>query len=79
MIGITYRDRFDIVFGDSGNPKPNTRKGKVELLAQIIYACDRSRDKEDCLVQALEEYECMTGRFWDPTKAEYDDMLASII
>ena len=72
----TYKDRFYKV-AESG--KYEGKKAKVEALAQLIYANDRSRDKEDCLVQALEEYELMTGSYWDPTHAEYNAVLASII
>lgn len=71
-----FSDRYDIVIA-SGNYR--TKMSKVVALAQLIYANDRSKDKEDCLVQALEEYEDMTGSYWDPTHEEYADALASII
>ena len=72
----TFSDRFDKVI-QSGEHEG--KKAKVEALAQLIYANDRSRNKEDCLVQALEEYETMTGAYWDPTHDEYADALDSII
>lgn len=75
---ITYRMRYDTVF-ESDKYRYASKKKKVEALAQMIYANDRSRNKEDCLVQALEEYELMSGSYWDPTHDEYDDALASIV
>lgn len=74
----TFRERFDTVFG-SGVFRLESKKNKVERLAQLIYANDRNKDKEDCLVQALEEYELMTGGYYDPTREEYEDILASIV
>lgn len=72
----TFAERYDLVIASG---KYDEKKDKVEALAQLIYANDRSRDKEDCLVQALEEYENMTGAYWDPTHEEYAEALASII
>ena len=72
----TYRERFDKVIM-SGNYEG--KKAKIEALAQLIFTNDRSQNKEDCLVQALEEYELMTGSYWDPTHDEYAEALASII
>ena len=74
----TYRDRFDSVF-QSTDMFSSSKKKKVEALAQMIYANDRTQEKEDCLVQAMDEYELMSGSYWDPTHAEYEDALASII
>lgn len=75
-MSITFADRYDIVIASG---KYDEKRDKVVALAQLIYANDRSRDKEDCLVQALEEYEDMTGAYWDPTHEEYSEALASII
>lgn len=75
---MTYRDRFFEVF-QSEKHRGESAKERVESLAQLIFANDRTQDKEDCLVQALEEYELMTGRYLDPTHKEWDDMLQSII
>lgn len=72
----TFSDRYELVIASG---KYDEKKDKVEALAQLIYANDHSRDKEDCLVQALEEYEDMTGVYWDPTHEEYAEALASII
>lgn len=72
----TFGDRFDKVIQSGEYPG---KKAKVEALAQLIYANDRSRDKESCLAQALDEYELMTGSYWDPTHDEYAEALASII
>ena len=74
----TYRERFDRVF-QSGEYSGAGKKTKTEALAQLIYANDRSQDKADCLVQALEEYELMTGGYYDPTADEWDDIVSSII
>lgn len=72
----TYRERFDKVI-QSGHY--HGAEKKVAALAQLIFANDRSQDKEDCVVQALEEYEGMTGCWWDPTHEEYDALIASIL
>lgn len=72
----TFADRYNEVIASG---KYDEKRDKVVALAQLIYANDRSRDKEDCLVQALEEYEDMTGAYWDPTHEEYGEALASII
>lgn len=74
----TYRDRYNLVICSNALKCASTKE-QVERLAQLIYGNDQCRDKEDCLVQALEEHEAMTGEFWDPTREEYDDVLASII
>lgn len=74
----TYKDRYVQVF-ESGRTRNESSSEKIKLLAQLIYANDRAQDKEDCLVQALEEFELMTGRFRDPTLNEWSDMLAAII
>ena len=73
-----FKDRYFEIF-ESRENRFSSRKDKVERLAQLIYANDRTRNKEDCLVQALEEFELMSGSYWDPTHDEYDEVLASII
>lgn len=72
----TFSDRYNIVIASGGY---DGKRDKVVALAQLIYANDRGKDKEDCLVQALEEYESMTGAYWDPTHEEYAEALASIV
>ncbi len=71
----TFKERYDKVFGSGVAGWLN----QVKCLAQLIYANDRSRDKEGCVVQAMEEHEAMTGCYHDPSRAEYEDMIASII
>lgn len=72
----TFADRYNEVIASG---KYDEKRDKVVALAQLIYGNDRGQDKEDCLVQALEEYEDMTGAYWDPTHEEYAEALASII
>lgn len=47
-----FSDRYDIVIASG---KYGTKRDKVVALARLIYANDRTKDKDDCLVQALEE------------------------
>lgn len=51
---------------------------KVSAIAHLIYAKGRRRDKMECVWQALEWYEAMTGRLFDPTKEQLDDIVLSI-
>ena len=73
----TYRERFQLVF-QSGNSSAADWQDCVAQLAQLIFANDRCRSRADCLVQALEEYELMTGHYCDPTIEQWDDLLYSI-
>lgn len=54
-------------------------RDKLSRLAQAVYAKDRTWGKEDCVWQALEMYEDMTGTFIDPTQEQLDDLVGSII
>lgn len=73
---MTYRDMYDDVI-TSGEYVGRT--AKLRRLAQLIYAEDRTQKKEDCVGQALEKYEDMTGNYFDPTKEEFEDIVFSII
>jgi len=73
---FSYRDRYDIVVASG---KYIGAVAKIKKLAQLIYANDREADKEDCAVQALEEYELMTGNWYDPDVDTYEDIINSIL
>lgn len=51
---------------------------KVKAIAQLVFSKDRTQDKGDCVWQALEWYEDMTGTYFDPTHKQFDDILYSI-
>ena len=73
---MTYREMYDNVVMSGKYP---SGMAKVKQLAQLIYANDRTADKEDCVVAALEHYENMTGRYLDPTHEEWESIRDSII
>lgn len=56
-----------------------SRDKKLSRLAQAVYAKDKTQSKEDCVWQALELYEDMTGAFIDPTQEQFDALAAAII
>lgn len=72
----THREMFDEVVMSGKYPGA---LAKIERLAQLIYANDCTMSKKDCAAWALEKYEEMTGRFFDPTQEQFDDIVDSII
>lgn len=75
---MTYKDLYENVI-ESG--KYLTRMERIKALAQLIFTTrfDAVESKEDAVWAALERYEDMTGRFYDPTQEEFDDIVSSII
>lgn len=75
---MTYRDLFDEVIM-SGKYRGTTEK--IKALAQLIYrnAFDSVETKSEAVWDALERYEDMTVRFFDPTQDQFDSIEASII
>lgn len=73
---MTYRDMFEDVV-QSG--KYTGAVEKVKRLTQLIFANDRTQNKADCAWEALEQYESMTGRYFDPTQDQFDDIVFSIV
>jgi len=71
-VRTSYKDRFDEVIMSG---KYEGRMAKVEALAQLIYINDPTQKGEDCVWQALEEYEDMTGSWFDPTEEEFEKLL----
>ena len=52
---------------------------KIKAIAQLVFAKDRTQNKEDCVWQALEWYEDMSGVFFDPTHEQFEEICCSII
>ena len=73
-----YSYVYDQVFGSS-EYSGASKIVKVKAIAQYVYAHDRTQEKEDCVWQALEWYEDMTGCWFDPTHEEFDEIVYSII
>lgn len=71
-VRTTYKDRFDEVIMSG---KYEGRMAKIEALAQFIYNNDPTQKADDCVWQALEEYELMTGNWFDPTHEEFEKLL----
>lgn len=71
-VRTTYKDRFDEVI-QSG--KYEGRMAKLKALTQLIYNNDPTQKAEDCVWQAYEEYEGMTGVWFDPTQEEFETLL----
>lgn len=75
---MTYREMYDDVM-ESG--KYNSHLQKIKRLAQLIFANHRADPlykKSDAVWEALEKYEDMSGCYFDPTFAQFDDIVASI-
>lgn len=72
---VTYGEMFKEVT-ESG--KYNTTITKLKRLAQLIYSNDREQRKTDCVWEAIEKYEDMTGIFFDPTQENVEDILDSL-
>lgn len=51
---------------------------KIKALAQLNYNNNKSEGKIEAIALALEDYECMTGIYIDPTREQYDDIEESI-
>lgn len=85
---ITYQEIYSIVFKNAkGNlngylDTDKTDYDNVLKIAQLAYRrnyggyCGDSPD--EAAAAALELYESMTGRWYDPTREEYDDLVDSI-
>lgn len=73
---MTYRDMFDEVVMSG---KYIGSMAKLKALAQLIYNSDYTLEKRDCVWEALEKLEDMTGHYFDPTKRQFDEILYSII
>lgn len=78
---LTYKDLWQLV--GSRPDKFPTPRAMVKELAQFIYSYGYKQDKflskRDSIFIALELYEQMTGRFWDPTQDEFDDIEGGIM
>ena len=75
---MQYRYMYDRVIASGDH---HGREDRTKALAQLIYAMkyDDVENKDAAVCVALETYEEMTGRSWDPTQAEYGNILYSII
>ena len=51
---------------------------KIKALAQLNYNNNKSEGKIEAIALALEDFECMTGIYIDPTIEQYDDLEESI-
>lgn len=72
----TYSQRYAKVIT---NGTTFSRQKTLEHLAQLIYNNDRTQSKADCVWQALEEFELMTGIFVDPGLDVFEEIKAAII
>jgi hypothetical protein len=73
---MKYSERYEKVIASG---EYHGRKEKIIALAKIHYSEDRTQKKSDCIWQALEDYEDMTGNFYDPTHEEFEDIEISIL
>lgn len=77
-----HKSYYGYVFSEvfqSGKYAGASKINKIKAIAQLIFAKDRTQGKEDCIWQALEWYEDMTGIFFDPTHEQFEDIRYSII
>lgn len=77
-----HKSYYGYVFSEvfqSGKYAGASKIGKIKAIAQLIFAKDRTQDKEDCVWQALEWYEDMSGTFFDPTHEQFEAIRCSII
>jgi len=51
---------------------------KIKALAQLNYNNNKSEGKIEAIALAIEDFECMTGNYIDPTREQYDDIEESI-
>lgn len=74
---MTYRDLYDEVIMSG---KYRSTPEKIKALAQRIYhsGFDGVETKSEAVWDALEQYEDMTGHFFDPTQDQFDSFEASI-
>ena len=75
---MTYRDLFDEVIMSG---KYRSTLEKIKVLAQLIYrnSFDGVETTDEAVWDALERYEDMTGRIFDPTQEQFDCIKAAII
>ena len=83
---MKYREIYSIVIADEqsgvANPRYRTPKEKVTAIWQLVfshgYKEETNLTKEDAYWLACELYEDMTGRYFDATEEEYEQMLREI-
>lgn len=75
---MSYRDLYDEVI-TSGKYRGTMEK--IEALAQLIYrhSFDGVETTTEAVWDALERFEDMTGRTFDPTQEQFDCIEAAII
>ena len=76
---MTYREMYDHIFGPDA--KAVSRIARIKTLAQFLYTDRRqeaSYSKEDAVWEALELYEDMCGKYFDPTHQQFEDICSSI-
>jgi len=71
----TYSERYDNLIRSGNTLKPIDW---IKKLSQLIFNNDKTQNKTDCVWQALEEYEAMTGYYIDPTQDQFDNIVDSI-
>lgn len=73
---MNYKARYQEVISSG---KYIGTMNKIKALAQLNYNNNnKSEGKIEAIALALEDYECMTGIYIDPTKEQYNDIEESI-
>lgn len=77
---MTYKEIYSSVFAD--DQVYRTTKERITGIAKLVfrhgYKDFADMTKEDAFWLACELYEDMTGRYFDPTNEEYEQMLTEI-
>ena len=72
----SYKDIYDNVFASG---KYQGRNAKIEQIAQLVFANDRTQSREEAVWQALEHFESMCGDWFDPIQEEFNSFVDSVI
>lgn len=72
---MDYKARYQEVIASG---KYIGQMNKIKALAQLNYNNNKSEGKIEAVALALEDFECMTGIYIDPTREQYDDIEESI-
>lgn len=76
---MTYREIWDNVQINHIEGAKETTSHIAQLVYGYGYGDEESPSKEDAVWIALELYEDMTGRFYDPTHEEFDEIVSQIM
>lgn len=73
---MDYKARYQEVVASG---KYTGQMNKIKALAQLNYNNNKSEGKTEAIALALEDFECMTGIYIDPTTDQYEDIEQSIL